>query len=115
MFNAEPLKVDVETREGVTIVRPMGEVDLSNSPELREALRSSLAKRPARLVVDMSSVPSMDSSAIATLIEAMRTSGRQGVSLVLCAVSDRVHSVLEIARLTTVFDIRKDLDAALEA
>lgn len=107
------LEVDVDERDEVIVVTPRGEIDLSNSPELREALKSALGDRPRRIIVDLSDVPSVDSSAIATLIEAMRTSAQQRTKLVICCVQDRVRSVFEIARLDSVFDIRADLDAAM--
>ena len=114
MFDAERLQVDVEKREGASIVSPRGEVDLSTSPELRTALQGAISSKPLRLVVNLSDTPSMDSSAIATLIEAMRLSKSAGVKLRLAAVQKRVYSVLEIARLTTVFDIRESIDDALK-
>lgn len=106
------LEVDVDERDEIIVVTPRGEIDLSNSPEFREALKSALGDRPKRIIVDLCDVPSVDSSAIATLIEAMRTSAQQRTRLVLCCVQDRVRSVFEIARLDSVFDIRADLDAA---
>jgi anti-sigma B factor antagonist len=114
MFDGESLDVRIEERAGASIVAPQGDVDLSSSPELRTALQSALRTKPARLVIDLSLTPSMDSSAIATLIEAMRLSKSAGVPLRLAAIQPRVQSVLEIARLTTVFDIRESVDEALE-
>lgn len=114
MFDAEPLKVDIEKRDDSSIVAPRGEVDLSSSPELRTALRGALSGKPRRLIIDLSDTPSMDSSAIATLIEAMRLSKSAGVDLRLSGLQQRVLSVLEIARLTTVFDIRDSIDDAMQ-
>lgn len=114
MFDGETLDVRIEERSGASIVAPQGDVDLSSSPELRTALQSVLSSKPQRLVIDLSLTPSMDSSAIATLIEAMRLSKNAGVPLRLAAIQPRVQSVLEIARLTTVFDICESVDEALE-
>jgi len=114
MFDAEPLQVDIETRENASIVAPRGEVDLSSSRELRTALKGALQRKPSRLIFDLSDTPSMDSSAIATLIEAMRLSKSAGVQLRLSGLQQRVLSVLEIARLTTVFDICDTVDDAMK-
>lgn len=113
MRDDRTFEVDIDERDEAVIVAPHGEIDLSNSPDLREALRSVLRDRPRRIVVNLADVPSVDSSAIATLIEAMRICAQQRTRLVLCEVQQRVRSVFEIARLDTVFDIRADIDAAL--
>ncbi|MFG0274499.1 MAG: STAS domain-containing protein [Phycisphaerales bacterium] len=115
MRDDRTLQVDMDERDELIIVSPRGEVDLSTSPELREALKSALRDRPKRIIVNMTDVPSVDSSAIATLIEAMRSSSQQRTKLVLCSVQERVRSVFEIARLDSVFDIRPDLDSAMGA
>ncbi|MFG0258075.1 MAG: STAS domain-containing protein [Phycisphaerales bacterium JB043] len=113
MHEAGSLHFDVQEHDASLVVSPAGEVDLSTSPELREALKVAIRRKPARLVIKLDGVPSMDSSAIATLIEAMRLCKNESVVLVLCCVTERVRSVFEIARLDSVFDIRESLDDAL--
>ena len=109
------LQVRTETVEGAAVVSPVGEIDLSCSPELRVALQQAILTSPAALVVDLSGVPSIDSSGVATLIEAMRETGSRGTPLLLCGLVPRVMAVLEIARLDSVFTIEDDIDAALKA
>jgi anti-sigma B factor antagonist len=113
MHDAGQLQFEVQEHGDSLVVAPDGEVDLSSSPVLREALKAAIQKNPARLVVKLDGVPSMDSSAIATLIEAMRLCQRGKIELVLCCVTERVRSVFEIARLDSVFNIRETLDDAL--
>ncbi|MHC4976747.1 MAG: STAS domain-containing protein [Planctomycetota bacterium] len=113
MHEAGSLQFDVKEHDTSLVVSPEGEVDLSTSPELREALKAALRRKPGRLVIKLDGVPSMDSSAIATLIEAMRLCKGENVDLILCCVTERVRSVFEIARLDSVFDIRETLDNAL--
>jgi anti-sigma B factor antagonist len=55
--------------------------------------------KPAQLVVDLAQVPYMDSSGVATFVEAMQIARRVGSKLVLCALQERVRSIFEIARL----------------
>lgn len=109
------LQIRTHERDGAAVVVPTGEVDLSCSPDLRVALQSALGSRPSRVVVDMNGVPSIDSSGLATLIEAMRDTQKIGVGLVLCGLQERVMAVLEIARLDKVFTLAADVDAAIAA
>lgn len=109
------LVVKVERRADALILKPGGDIDLSGSPILRAELRKAQTERPGRLVIDLSSVPYMDSSGVATLVEAMQGAKRSGGRLVLCGMQDRVRSIFEIARLDTVFTIVDTADRALAA
>ena len=55
----------------------------------------------------------MDSSGLATLVEALQNSRKGAVPLSLCALSPRVRSILEIARLNTVFSLFDSREQAL--
>jgi anti-sigma B factor antagonist len=61
-----------EPAKGVFVLCVGGEVDLNSSPELRAAMSPHLKKKKKALIVDLSGVSYMDSSGIATLVEAMK-------------------------------------------
>lgn len=112
---AEAFQVLAEKRQDATVLTPRGDIDMSVSPHFREALRQAQEARPKRLVVDMGAVGYMDSSGLATLVEAMKLTRNGGTRLVLCALSDRVRAIFEIARLEKYFTISPSLDAAITA
>ena len=92
-----------------------GEIDLHNSPDLRDTLLSLLAtNKPKNMILDMCQVPYMDSSAIAVLVEALRKLRAGGGKLFLVATQSRVRSVLEIARLESIFTLVATEDEALK-
>lgn len=113
--SAEPLLVRSEVKDGTVIVRPSGDIDLSGSPILRQELRRVQADKPNRLVIDLGLVPYMDSSGVATLVEAMQIARKNSTKLVLCAMQAKVRSIFEIARLDTVFTIVADAERASAA
>jgi len=86
-----------------------GDVDLYTSPELRDALLKLIPKTNTGLAVDLRHVLYMDSSGVATLVEALKMAGRRHTEFVLVSPSDSVMKVLQLARLDTVFDIRESL------
>lgn len=106
--------MDVRTEQSgpVSVVVVSGDVDLNSSRSLQTELREVIGAGPRRVVVDLSGVPYMDSSGVATLVEAMQLSRKKGTKLVLCAMSDKVQSIFEIARLDRVFTIVDDREAA---
>ena len=54
----------------------------------------------------------MDSSGVATLVEALQVQRRKGRKLVLCGLQAKVRSIFEISRLDRVFQITEDAAAA---
>lgn len=96
------------------VVALQGEVDLQTSPEARQVLLSAVAQaRP--VLVDLSGVAYIDSSGVASLVEALQTARKSGQELMLAAVSEGAMRVLKLARLEQVFPIHPTLDEALAA
>ena len=90
-----------------------GEIDLHVSPEVAASLRTIIAQKPKRLVVDLTRVTYLDSSGLAVLIEAMQDVQQYGGKFALANVQPSVHHIFEIARLDQVFQIAPDVDSAL--
>jgi anti-anti-sigma factor len=107
--------VPAARKDGDAVIAQIrGEIDLHNSPELREALLNVLLKdKPTRLVLNLAQVPYMDSSAIAVLVEALRKVQRSGGKIWLTNLQPRVKGLLEIARLNAIFGIAADEKDAL--
>jgi len=115
MDTADSLHISSHERDGTIVVCPSGEIDLSQSPTLRQFLHEVLAKQPPAVVIDLSNVPYMDSSGVATLVEAMQQARRYNGRIVLCGLQDKVKSIFEIARLDMVFTIVDTEEEALAA
>ena len=87
------------------IVQVKGEIDYSQSSELRVQIMTLLQKRVARLIIDLEGVQYMDSSGVAVLVEAMQMQRKQNDKIILCSLQPKVKGIFEIARLNTVFTI----------
>ncbi len=92
-----------------------GEIDLHVSPTISESLRALVAKKPKKLVVDLSKVTYIDSSGLAVLIEGMQNVGNYGGAFSLVGLQESVRPIFHIARLDQVFRIYPDQEAALAA
>jgi anti-sigma B factor antagonist len=102
----------VTDREGTLVVAFEGEVDLENSPAARRVLLESV-ERGGDVLVDLSGVGYMDSSGVASLVEAYQESKKRGARFALVAVNAPALRVLELARLDRVFTIHETLEEAL--
>jgi len=107
--------VPVARQTGDAVIASIrGEIDLHFSPELRTEILDLLVKyQPKRLVLNLSDVRYMDSSAIAVLVEALQRVRKIGGRVFLTNLQPRVNGLLEIARLGTLFVICKDEAEAL--
>jgi anti-sigma B factor antagonist len=108
------MKTATREQTGITIVDVTGDIDMGTSPGLRRTLLESLKKTP-RLVVNMREVHYVDSSGIASLVEVLREARIKEKRLVLFGLNAAVHEVLQLTRLTTIFEIRETEEEALQA
>lgn len=102
--------IERETNGDCTLIHLRGEVDLSWSQQVRQAVLKALEESP-RVGVVLSEVSYIDSSGIAALVEGFQNSRSKGHVFALVAVSDAVRAVLELARLDRVFTIVADADS----
>ena len=93
-----------EKSELLTTLYICGEVDLSNSAEVRKTVLSALKTTP-EVKVDLSEVEYIDSSGIAAMVEGLQFANSNSRTFKLTNPSKQVRSILELARLDQVFDI----------
>ncbi len=102
----------MEEIEDRLLVRLQGDVDLEHSAAVRKLLLNAAAKG-RDLLIDLSDVTYLDSSGIASMIEAMHVARKNGVAFTLFSASDQVRRVFEMARLDRVFQLLPNLESAL--
>jgi anti-sigma B factor antagonist len=82
-----------------------GPIDIDTSPALREPLLALLqAPYPKKVSIDLSAVPHIDSSGIATLIEALRIARRNKIELRLQGLEDRLLRLFEVTGILSLFN-----------
>jgi len=109
------LEVRTKTEDKLTIVEIEGEVDLYSSTELRNILLDLTKKQTKTILIDLGNVKYMDSSGVATLVEALQQVGKYDGKLKLANLKDVVKDVFELSRLDKVFDIYPTIDDAKNA
>ena len=81
-----------------------GRITVENSGEMRRALRDALRAKPATVSVDLSDVSYIDTSGLATLVEAVRIARKQGMRLILVGMKDQPRYLFEIVHLDRFID-----------
>lgn len=106
------MNVEVKQDGEIQVVKPKGDVDLKTSPILREKLQGALTLKPKGVLIDMSECSYIDSSGIATLVEALQKLRGTGGRLAIACAVQRVRDIFEIAHLDSVFAMHDSIDAA---
>jgi anti-sigma B factor antagonist len=84
-----------------------GRLTIDSSPELRNQLLSVLnGETLENLVIDLSDVPYVDLSGVATLLETLRIARGRNTGLQLKGLHDRPRYLLEVTGLLSLFETR---------
>ena len=86
-----------------------GEVDLHNSPQVRKQLLA-IVESGNSVIVDFSALSYIDSSGIATLVEAFNYAKNNQLTLTIIAAAGAPLQVLELTNLNKVFPMVNSLD-----
>ena len=110
------MKTSNRQMDGVTIVDMSGRITLGEgSVILRDTIRDLVGKGQKRILLNLGDVTYIDSSGIGELVSAFTAVRREGGELKLLNLTKKVHDLLQITKLYTVFDIKDDEAAAIKA
>ncbi len=118
MEGRSPVKMQTNARQvgGVTVLDISGRITVGEGNViLREIVRDLAAKGAKAIVLNLSEVQYVDSSGVGELVKAHTTIRNQGGQLKLTNLNKRVHDLLELTRLSAVFDIQKDETSAIKS
>ena len=114
----KPMRIDVSTASGATVVRPSGErLDIEVAADFRAMLLSLIEQGHRRLIIDLADVGFIDSSGLGALVSALKTLKRtdNGGDVRLARVQAPVVSLLEIIRLNRVFTTYPSVEQAVQS
>jgi len=110
------MKASTRQVDGVTIVDLSGRITLGEgSVVLRDTVKDLLGKGQKKILLNLGDVSYIDSSGIGELVSAFTSVRNQGGELKLLHLTKKVHDLLQITKLYTVFDVKDDEAAAITA
>ena len=110
------MKASTRQVDGITVVDLSGRITLGEgSVVLRDTVRDLLAKGDRKMLLNLGEVTYIDSSGIGELVSAFTTVRNQGGELKLLNLTKKVHDLLQITKLYTVFDIKDAETAAIKS
>ena len=110
------MKASTRQVDGITIVDLSGRITLGEgSVVLRDSIKDLLGKGQKKILLNLGDVSYIDSSGIGELVSAFTSVRNQGGELKLLNLTKKVHDLLQITKLYTVFDIKDDEAVAIAA
>ena len=103
------MKATIRQVDSVTVVDVSGRITLGEGcAQLRELIRDQLSKGNKKILINLADVSYIDSSGIGELVSAYTAVTNQGGQLKLLKLTKKVHDLLQITKLYTVFDVHDD-------
>lgn len=107
------LGISVNTVGDVVVLEVIGELDVSTAPLLREKLIEQFSADQACIVVDLTAVPFMDSTALGVLVGAQKRAAAKSGWLRLVAPHERLRRMLVTTGLDRVMLVYETVSEAL--
>ncbi|MGD1222591.1 STAS domain-containing protein [Streptomyces krungchingensis] len=108
------MSIDVTPpREGIALVTVEGDLDVETAPELRHHLSDQVRAGRRHLLIDLASVPFMDSSGINAILKALEETRLAGGSIRLVSPAPAVRRVLDLTGVNLAIASSDSVDAAL--
>jgi anti-sigma B factor antagonist len=108
----------ITTREvsHVTIVDINGRITLGDETgQLRDTVHGLIAEGKKKIILNLARVDYIDSSGVGELVSSFTTVRNSGGDLKLLSLSKKVHDILNVTKLYTVFDVKEDEFTAVKS
>lgn len=110
------MKIVTRLIDGVEVVQINGKIELGEaSAAIREVVRDLLAKGRKKILLNLADVDYIDSAGLGALVSAFTSARNESGELKLVYLTKKVHDLLQMTRLYTVFDVLDDEAAAIKS
>lgn len=109
------MQIKEQTQGAVMVLEPDGALIQDDADQFKGRLTEALAESSGRVVVDLSSVPFIDSRGLEILVEVNDALSDSGRALKLCGINETIREVLDLTGLAIRFDHYDDTNSALRS
>ena len=109
------MKSIVEKHEKIVVVKLQGRIEIgAGDVQLRKILAESATGEVEAVVLDLAGISHVDSAGLGELVHGYKTLRARGVQLCLARVNSRVHDILTMTCLVSVFALYDSNEDALQ-
>ncbi len=101
---------------GIGLIEVSGSlVGGDETDKMRQAVAGFVEREYAKLVIDLSSVTYLNSTAIGVLVAAQTSYARKNWQIKLCGINKNINNIFVITKLTLVFDVHDTREGAVKS
>ncbi|MEV4880452.1 STAS domain-containing protein [Streptomyces cyaneofuscatus] len=109
-------QIDRRTVNDVTILALTGKITIGvGDVALRNAVQDELSNGSTKILLDLKGVTALDSSGIGELVSSYTTATNRGAKLKLVNLPPKIHDILAVTQLITVFEVYDSEDEAVKS
>ena len=109
------MSMNTEVKNGITICRIGGEIDINTAPDIKKSFDVLTNKKAPKIIINFSKVTYVDSSGLATLVEILKNMRQYGGKLKLTNLPPKIKSLFEITKFEKLFEILAEEESAVES
>jgi anti-sigma B factor antagonist len=110
------MKIKISTKDEVTILKIEGAIKSGDEYDLAEKMEKYIKPNTApKFIVDMKKVPFINSAALGLFLNIFKRIDYLKGRMVFASLNSDVENLMEITKLSSVFEIYKTIDEALES
>jgi anti-sigma B factor antagonist len=110
------VKTSTISEGGIGLIEVKGSlVGGEETVELRRAIAGFVDREYKQLIIDLSNVTYLNSTAVGVLVAAHTTYAKRNWSIKICGVNKNINNVFVITKLALVFDVYDTRDQALKS
>jgi anti-sigma B factor antagonist len=103
------VKISTRQVEDVTVIDVSGRITLGEETSaLRQIIHDLISQGKKKIVLNLADVSYIDSSGVGELVAGYAAARNQGGELKLLNLTKKVHDLLQVTKLYTIFDIKDD-------
>ena len=111
--HASPLKTS-SLEGGIALIEAKGSlIGGDETVDLRAAVAGYAEREYQKLLIDLSDVTYLNSTAIGVLVSAHTTYTRKGWQIKICGINKNINNIFVITKLTLVFDVYDTREEAI--
>ena len=109
------MEMDEKAYDGVVVLSVTGSLEVDHKEEFRTKINDLVNRGNVHVVLDLSRCPYMDAVGLGDIVRAYTTLSRKDGRMVLLSPSKRIHNLMSITKLLTVFEMFDNEDEAVRA
>ncbi|MHC4079781.1 MAG: STAS domain-containing protein [Planctomycetota bacterium] len=107
------MKIDLQDKENVKIVRFEGKLDTNTTPEAETALNLAIEQGASKILIDFKDLDFVSSAGLRILLATAKKLGAQGGALRVCSLNETVRDIFDISGFSTLLRVFDDEQEAL--